>query len=439
MKIGRLLLAAVLAFALAASACSGAVPASKENGSAAASSGPVVAPAGTGGAQAKQSGGTGVSPEAIPAADKQDTVAGICPPMPDSNAYGYVEELSRLWGEYRIPRASGQARDVFAREAEALAAGWPTFGTDRWATEAWSEFEVQRPKEGILYLVLRHTDGLEENVTRFFLVCEKDGNWRFAKVGTEQDWFIVSPLKLEGQDGTLTEELAKDIVIFAAGRYGLFAMRTAATGRELERGHMLAIGEAAGAPVEYPKLNAAGRLKLETRSANEVVGTWMTDQGAPKGQQVLFKREGGLWKLADHTVDGKWAPDKPTGYTGPPAFKFDRHLMGINLGMTQKEVRAIVMEEPDIEGNVHTYPLRKFTVEYDSQGRVKRIDTKYGATARGVHTGFPESSIVALYGQPTTKSGGLLTYSDGLRVLRLEMDTYDGKEQLTRITLEYKR
>lgn len=435
MMIRRLAIAAVLVLAMIASACSGASHLPGES-----SGNDVVNKPGSPGIAVPAASPEPAGSKQVAVPDDLPAATGTCGPMPDSNAYGYLEELSRLWGEYREGLAAGEAREVFLRQAAALYANWPAAG-ERWATEAWSNLEIQRPEDGILYLVLHHSDGRETNVTRFFLACYPDGNWRFAKIGHEQGWYVPAPVMLEGQatGDNLTEDLAKRIVKFASDRYGSYAMNAAATGREWARGRMLAISEAAGAPVEYPELITTGRLKLEPRSANEVVGTWVTEQGESMGQQVLFKYVGQEWKMADHTENGQWAPERPSGYTGPPAFKFDRHLLGISLGMTEKEVRALIMEEPQVKGSVHTYPVRKFSVEYDAKGRVNRVSASSGVTARGVHAGFSEAAIMAFYGEPASRAPGELIYTDGLRQLRLKMSTWDGVQQLSGVVLEYQR
>jgi hypothetical protein len=366
---------------------------------------------------------------------EQQAGTGQCSPMTEDNALGYVAALSRTQPETRVGMAIGQAARAFQREADYKAALWPDMESNLWAGAQWQNLRVTERNPGQVLIEFIYQEAPESSsgeIAEFTLTCDATNNWRWSSVGTGNYLFSGVPQPMEGQDGTLTADVA--LKLANSAEFGGEPLNL--TGKELERARLVALARAGGAEIPARKIDNSWRLKLEPQGADRVQGTWLNGAGAATAEKILFVKDGGLWKVADHTEGGKWAPDKPSGYTGPPSLQADTHLLGLKLGMSSAEVTKRAGQPDQVKGSKAFYGTRDITLEYDAVGKLFRITAESGATARGATIGDSEQMVQALYGAPAQQSGNWLIYSDGTRNLKFQMVNVQGTNYVKAFVLE---
>lgn len=354
----------------------------------------------------------------------------------EADARSWLVRLSSTTPEERLTFAVGPAREVLAQENEFVAEGWPRGSMNQWMQEAWKTFEVSQGPDGTASVSLTHATSLDSSSTRFKFVWV--GQWRLVQIGDGYAWYAPFPKTIPGQEGDLTERLALEIVDHALSYYGAPRMRTSTTGREAERGRLLAIAVIAGASLRPQAWGGVGpRLRLRQEAQNRVIGYWLDDQGQPTGERVLFERENGLWKLADHTEGGEWAPARRTGFDLPRGVSSDMYLLGLDWPMNEAGVRKLAGPPDQVTDATWIYRSRGLAVTFDEKGRVRRIAARSGATMRGVMVGDSLQTVRSLYGDPEPLGNGWIGYREG-RQLRFRMQPdADGEERVMEIVLEW--
>lgn len=357
-----------------------------------------------------------------------------CKVLGKAEALAFLARFSSMTPAQRISKSTGQAQDIYKEEAAFVDEGWPPAFMQGWMRDAWKDVSVQS-SEGATILNLKHGNPMGSTITRFELVCQ--GGWVVQRVGTAHDWYAPAPVSLPGQGGKLTEKLAMDLATDALLNYGTTRMRVSAMGPELERGRLLAVAVAAGATLAPQRWGGIGpELMLVQETTDRAVGHWIKE-GVPTGEKILFIRSSGLWKLADHTEAGSWAPASRPGFDKPRDLSDDTFLLGLALGMSSATVEQVAGKPDQVKDGQYIYSARNLTVTFDDKGEVSRIETSTGATWRGLRIGDPLETVTQLYGQPMKPSPEHLTYTDGPRRMHVQLESEGaGKGHVIALVLE---
>lgn len=386
--------------------------------------------------QEKEQPAAGTGQAQQPAPVQAPAPTGQCAPMNEENAVGYLAQLSRLTPANRIAKARGQAADAFRMEAAAAEANWASW-TNNWATAAWTKVETQE-REGTVVLWVEYRapgiSGLPFAV--FQLTCTAENNWVWSRYGDDQRDYRGLPEPVAGQNGVLTEEVAWEVIREYYG--GLPGAIVFGTGKELERARLMEIQsrfewDPKALTWTHPE---AARVKLQPQGADKAIAILLDEQGAPTGENVTLMKAGGLWKVADHTINGAPAPEKPPKWSGFPSAGQEQHLLGVQLGATRADVQGLIGKPASVKNGKEYYAVRDFNVEYDAKGTVLRVTTYSGASARGVFIGAPASYVTALYGTPTQQSGNWIIYTDSTKSIKFQTVEVDGKDLVKAIVFE---
>jgi len=337
-----------------------------------------------------------------------------CEPLTWDAALDYLVKLTSVPPEERVAMTVGEARKIFAQEASFIAEGWPSFDLTGWRKEAWLDLTVTPGEEATL-VTLRHGELFGERTTRFEMRCA-EGKWAASQIGSSFHWFTALPSQLPGQDGELTEELALAILHDLKSRYGEHHMYFTTAGNERERARRLVVYARAGETIRRPwRLPGFDLLKLRPESPDRVIAEGYNEDGTPSGERLLFVREGGLWRIADHTEGGEWAPLTEPHREGPPPLTYETALMGMTPGASVNDVDRLLPW--DENGFSPLVTERRLTWDFDRG--LLWVKARTGSTYRGLQVGDPLQLAMALYGEPTERLDDMWVYSN--QAVRLEV------------------
>lgn len=358
-----------------------------------------------------------------------------CRPLTAPKVYSLLASLTRDAPEHRARMAEGAAAVILAEQAAFVAEGWPSAYFNGWPSQAWLGIDLQAEGKQLI-AELEHGETGIRSITQFRFTCREQGQWALTDVGTEQRWYVPYESELDNQRGDLTESLAIALVQDVLEYYGAPRMRISASGPELERGRQASIAQATGGSIKSTWPEKGHRLILRAESPDRVVGSWLNDKSDPTGENVLFAKVEGLWKITDHTEGGNWARDiESTPIQTIP--NLDPGLLGLRLGLRQADVIALI-GKPDKETDaVHSYSGRDFDVSYTKENQLVRIVVRSGSTAPGLTVGDTVKSVVELYGKPQKRSGNSIEYTDGTQRFRVLFSTgVDGQERVVAMILD---
>lgn len=339
-----------------------------------------------------------------------------CPPLQRNEAIDYLAELTSVPPAERVAMTRGEARAIFADEANFIPEGWPGAYLNGWRQDAWIELEVVAG-DGATLVRLQHGDWLSRRQSRFQMICD-NGAWVMDRMGSESTWYAATPAKLEGQDGPLTTELAEEMLFDLLSHYGRHRMRALTTGNERERGRLWAVHLATGTRWSPADWGEIGSLRLLVQDESRVQAEIYDKAGVPSGERILFQFADGRWLIADHTEAGEWAPVKRPGFEEPWAITHEPSLMGLRLGVDPEDVGHLIPSENHGGRPSHLIAARWWSWVSGYRG-ISEVRTSTGSSARGLHVGDPISSALALYGNPTERREEALVYSDGHTVFEI--------------------
>lgn len=298
---------------------------------------------------------------------------------------------------------TGDALAITQQWERLVATGWPipTRRTE-WATANWLGVEVSTPQTQVYQIRLRYGQPSLQRVWGFEAVCDHD-RWRVRRSGANGQWERV-PQRTPGPEGELTETLAVKLVDEARRGQGP-ELAMVATGTELERGRQEALRYAQGQTLKYmtPWPGVTERIHLAVESDSARLGRWLGKDGKETGESVRFEYVDGLWKVSNHTIQGKWVVlDKEWQGVPRGAVRSDLLLLGIGLGSTDADVRQ-ALGDPDSErqeasGRVAEYKVRRAQVRFDTAGRVQEIRVRSGGSQSGILVGTPVEVVRMIHG-----------------------------------------
>jgi hypothetical protein len=346
--------------------------------------------------------------------------------MTRREGYEFLAALSSGDPSVYLPLTAGAAREIFQFERDRVSEWWPALRNDDFRIASWRHLTMEPHADGTLLLKLDKpedrwdmTDG-----SQFELTCLQDPNsgesqWRLSRIGWGL-WYDPPPSPISGQDGPLTEDLALRLfraakLAFGQPRMVMYtAMAEKALGRDRAR-HLAAGPMTVATPAERPQWPGIGPfMRFVPGDENGTTdGIWLDEAGNPTGERVRYYRQDGLWKVAGHTVDGKWVqPQEPK----LEPVTLDRMFLGLKPGMTREEVAFLLPRDPVERQEV--MDARGMTLGW-SGDRLNSITARSGATYRGMRVGDNYLSLYALYSADGTKTGERwLSYGDGNVVLR---------------------
>jgi hypothetical protein len=233
--------------------------------------------------------------------------------------------------------------------------------------------------------------------------CGGTGRWRVRRSG--KSGLFEGPLaRVEGQDGLLTESLALRLVDETRGREGP-GLALVAGGAEMEDGRQETLRYALGQTSKYttPWPGVSKRLRLTPEGETAMVGAWLLEDGMETGESVRFERVDGLWKVMNHTLNGKWLALHPAGNGTPRGVvRTDLTLLGVALGSSRTDVLRL-LGEPDAEsgepGNrTVEYHLRQMQIRFGADDRVQVVSVRSGGSKSGILIGTPAEVVRLIHG-----------------------------------------
>lgn len=356
---------------------------------------------------------------------QQDRQAAGCQPLSRQKAIDMLVAISSARPSARVDLTGGEARDLFRDEAAVISEGWPADPLGWWRQDSWLSLELQ-PAGAETVAMLRHGDLQTRLLTRFRFACS--GSWTLTGIGDEAAWYSPLPVSIPGQDGELTEATALRLVRHVLDHYGTPAMRTTATGAELERGRLAAIAARGGLgfrDIEWP--GTGPRLTLAVGQPDQVTGRWLAADGSATGEQVRFERRLGRWQVADHTDDGRWAP--PPALPDFADLNPDPDLLGFEPGKSTDMLDAVIPRGDETGDPPYLFQARQLFIAYDGRGLVRSVEARSGGTRRGVNVGDPVAQVLRLYGEPNEEQGGALVYRAGKLTLRFMVEPEAGSDR----------
>ncbi len=368
----------------------------------------------------------GCSRGSVTAPWQEEKQSGMnCQPLTKAGVIDLLVALSSARPAGRVELTQGEARELFREEADLISEGWPADPMGWWRQGAWLGLQLQ-PTGTETVALLRHGDLYSRTVTRFRFTCS--GDWRLTGIGDESVWYSPFPASVPGQDGPLTEELGLILVQQMFDHYGTPAMRATAAGAELERGRLVAITSRGGRglrEIEWPGLGS--RLALSAKEPGRVVGRWLSQDGRETGEQVLFERLQGMWRVTDHTHGGYWASSPGNPEYGKMNLNLD--LLGFELGKNATQLAPVIPSGDETGDPPLLFRARQLFISYDKRGEVQAIEARSGATRRGVNVGDPADQVLRLYGEPQERETGAFVYRAGPLRLRFLLEPQTGSKR----------